>query len=281
MRVGCHVSIGGNIYESVDRAAALGCDTMQIFSRNPRGWQVKPLAKADAEEFKRRRKAKGISPLIVHIPYLINLASPEEKLYKQSIAAYIEDVERADMLGAEYFNTHVGNHKGMGEDFGLDRLGKALDIIIKKSKPKLMILLENTAGGGSELGYKFKHFKGILKKVRKKEEVGLCLDTCHAYAAGYDLATRKGLEDMLDEIDSLIGLKKLKVLHANDSKAPLGSRIDRHEHIGRGRIGTKGFQAMTRHPVLKKMPFILETPKKRPADDPMNLAKLRQISRGR
>ncbi len=281
MRVGCHVSIGGNIYESVDRAAALGCDTMQIFSRNPRAWQVKPLTDADAEEFKKRRKAKGILPLIVHIPYLINLASPEEKLYKRSIAAYIEDIKRADMLGAEYFNTHVGNHKGMGEDFGLERLGEALDIIIERSKPKVMILLENTAGSGSELGYKFEHFQKIIKKVKKKDMVGLCLDTCHAYAAGYDLATGKGLEATLDGIDSSIGLKKLKAIHANDSRAPLGSRIDRHEHIGQGRIGTKGFHALTHHPVLKELPFILETPKKRPTDDPMNLAKLRQISKGR
>jgi len=277
MRVGCHVSIAGKIYESVDRAAALGCETMQIFSRNPRGWQVKPLREADTEEFKKRRKAKGISPLIVHIPYLINLASPDEKLYKRSIAAYIEDIERADMLGAEYFNTHVGNHKGMGEDYGLGRLGEALDLIIERSKPKVMILLENTAGSGSELGYRFEHFRRILKKVGKKEKIGLCLDTCHAYAAGYDVATKKGLEDMLDEIDSLIGLKRLKVVHANDSKAPLASRIDRHEHIGQGWIGTKGFHLLTHHPILKELPFILETPKKRPTDDPMNLAKLRQI----
>ncbi len=281
IRVGCHVSIGGNIYESVDRAAALGCETMQIFSRNPRGWQVKLLSEADAEEFKRRRKAKGISPLVVHIPYLINLASPEEKLYKRSIAAYIEDVERADTLGAEYFNTHVGNHKGMGEDFGLDRLGEALDTIIERSKPKVMILLENTAGSGTELGYTFEHFQGVIKRVKRKDMVGLCLDTCHAYAAGYDVATKKGLEATLGEIDSSIGLKKLKVIHANDSKAPLGSHIDRHEHIGQGRIGTEGFRVLTHHPVLRELPFILETPKKSPTDDPMNLAKLRQIYKGR
>lgn len=277
MRLGLHVSIAGKIYESVDRAHALGCECMQIFSRNPRSWQTAKLVKSDVEEFKRRREKEKIKPLIVHIPYLVNLASPEDKLYKKSIQSYIEDAERADLLGAEYFITHLGSHKGEGQDLGIRRFASALDKIIKKLHPKVMILLENTAGSGNWLGGTFEEISEIMEKSNQKKNLGLCFDTCHAYAAGYDIANKEGLNKTLKKIDKLMGIDKLKVIHLNDSKGDLGSRLDRHEHIGEGRIGKSGFKVILHHPKLKSLPLILETPKKGPESDPMNLKAVRSI----
>ncbi|MBI5050792.1 MAG: deoxyribonuclease IV [Nitrospirae bacterium] len=277
MNLGVHVSIAGKIYEAVDRARELGCSAMQIFSRNPRGWRLSDLDPRDIKEFKRRRKEAKISPLSIHIPYVVNLASPKKYLYRNSIRTYIEDVKEADLLEADYFVTHTGSHMKSGEEAGLKRLSEALNIIISESKPNCLILLENTAGSGYWLGYKFQHHKRIIERVQDKQRIGLCLDTCHAYAAGYNLATEKGLKDTLNELDDLIGLERLRLIHINDCNAPLGSHLDRHEHIGKGGIGEEGFRAILHHPKLKRLPFILETPKKSPQDDPMNLAKVKKI----
>ncbi|MBA7575697.1 putative endonuclease 4 [subsurface metagenome] len=279
MKVGVHVSIAGKIYESVDRAKRLGCDTFQIFSRSPRSWQTKELKKAEAEEFKKRRKDVKIAPVIVHIPYLINLASPLNPLYQRSISAYIEDIKRAEILGANYFVTHIGNHKGKGEEYGISRIISALNQIISQTKPHLKILLENTAGAGTVLGYNFAQIAAIIKGIKGTKYFGLCLDTAHAYAAGYNIATEKGLEETLEEIDELIGLNKLFLIHANDSKTALGSRVDRHEDIGKGEIGRKGFVFIVNHPTLRPLPFILETPKKRPNEDVENLKIIRALEK--
>ncbi len=279
MLLGSHVSIAGAIYESVDRAASLGCNTMQIFSRNPRGWQVTGLSPSDVEEFKKRRKEKGISPVTVHMPYIINLASQDDKLYKKSISAYIEDIERAGVLGAEYFCTHLGSHGGKGDDWGIKRFTDGLNEILKKTLCPVTILLENTAGSGSWLGYKFEHLRRIIDGVKKDEKLGVCLDTCHTFTAGYDFRTEKGLKNILKEFDSIVGLNRLKLVHLNDSKAKLGSNIDRHEHIGKGEIGLAALKRFINHPELKDLPYILETPKKTPEDDPMNIAVVKKIVR--
>ncbi len=271
MRIGVHVSIAGKIYESVDRAVQLGCDTMQVFSRNPRGWQTTRLEKEDIEEFKKRRREKDIRPAIVHIPYLINLATPDDQLYRKSISSYIEDIERTDLLGAEYFVTHFGSHVGSGEENGIKRFSSALDEIIRKTKPKATILLETTAGSGSWLGYKFEHIRDIVNKLSDKKNVGVCLDTSHIFAAGYDIRTKAGLEDTLKKFDKLLGLRLIKVIHFNDSKALLGSNVDRHEHIGRGEIGLEALSRIINHPKLKDAAFIMETPKKTDKDDRMNM----------
>ena len=280
MRLGVHVSIAGKIYESIDRAKALGCDTVQIFSRNPRGWKSKGIAEEDVLEFRRRREKSGIYPVVVHIPYIINLASPDDSLYENSMRSYIEDIKEADLLGADYFVTHMGSHKGRGEDFGLNRLAGALNQIIDKARPSLVILLEITAGGGSSLGYKFEHLKTVIGKIKKKGKMGVCFDTSHAFEAGYNVSTKDGLEDTVKKFDNIIGLEALKVIHLNDSRSDFNSHADRHWHIGKGKMGLGAFKRIVNHPKLKDIPFILETPKKTDRDDKMNMSTVRKLHRG-
>jgi deoxyribonuclease-4 len=279
MRIGVHVSIAGKIYEALDRAKALGCDTMQIFSRNPRGWQVEEFEPNDVAEFARLKLKYKVSPVVVHIPYIINLSTPDDALYKRSIGAYIEDLKRADMLGAEYFVTHLGSHKGSGEDNGIKRFSLALKEIIVKAKPKTTILLENTAGSGDSIGYKFEHIKRILDSLGSAKKVGVCLDTAHSYEAGYDIKTKKGLEETLKKFDKLIGLDRIKVVHFNDSLSPLGSNVDRHEHLGKGEIGLDALKRVINHPRLKNAAFIMETPKESDKDDKRNIAIARKMCR--
>lgn len=278
MLLGVQVSTEGKIYEALNRAHKLGCNTMQIFSRNPQRWRENYLAPEDIEEFRKRQKKFKIKPLFVHIPYLINLASPNPRLYQASIEAYIEDILEAQGLEADYIVTHMGSHKETSEEEGLARLIEALDRILEKTRNSPVgILLENTAGSGSWLGYKFSHQKEIIQCTRQKERLGLCLDTAHAYLAGYDIATKEGLKAMLDEIGELVGLHLIRVIHLNDTKGELGSRHDRHEHIGKGRIGLEGMKRIINHPKLKNLPFILETPKKNPRDDKANLNTVRKL----
>lgn len=275
MKLGVHVSIAGHIYEAADRAAQLGCNTFQIFSRNPRGWETTDLDPEDAEEFKRRCRDNRISPVVVHIPYLINLCSPEDSLWKKSLDAYIEDIKRADMLGADYFITHLGSPKGNGVEYGIARFSKGMNEAIAGAKPKLMILLENTAGSGDSLGSKFEHLKAIMDNVKGK--LGVCLDTAHAFEAGYNDSSEAGLNSMMKEVDEIIGAEKIKVVHFNDSKSDLDSHYDRHWHIGKGNIGTQGMKRIVNHPKLKDCAFILETPKETDKDDKMNLAAVRKM----
>lgn len=277
MKLGVHVSIAGHIYEAADRAAQLGCNTFQIFSRNPRGWETTELDPEDAEEFKRRCRDNRISPVVVHIPYLINLCSPEDGLWKKSLGAYIEDIKRADMLGADYFVTHLGSPKGNGVEYGIARFSKGMNEAIAKAKPKLMILLENTAGSGDGLGSKFEHLKAIMDNVKGK--LGVCLDTAHAFEAGYNDSSEAGLDSMMKEVDEIIGAEKIKVVHFNDSKSDLDSHYDRHWHIGKGNIGVQGMKRIINHPKLKDCAFILETPKETEKDDKMNLAAVRKMRR--
>ena len=270
-RIGVHVSIAGKIWESLVRAKALGCNTMQIFSRNPRGWQASEFDPSDIENFKKLKRDYDIAPVAVHIPYIINLATPVDGLYKKSMVAYIEDIARADVLGVEYVVTHLGSHVGTGEDKGIKRFSDALNRIIHKAKPKTMILLENTAGSGSCIGYRFEHIKRIINGLDHPERVGVCLDTAHTFESGYDVKTKAGLEKTLKEFDKLIGLDKIKVVHFNDSLSTIGSRVDRHQHIGRGDIGLGAMGRIINHPKLRGAAFIMETPKETDKDDKMNL----------
>lgn len=284
MRLGFQVSIAGKIYEAVDRAKELGAQTMQIFSRNPRGWQVLELDRGDTREFKKRRKRENIFPLFIHIPYLINLASPDKRLYVRSINAYIDDIMRTDLLEAEFFITHLGSHVRDGEERGIERFVRALNLIIKKSNPKTTILLETTAGSGSSLGYRFEQIARIINRIEHKEKIGVCLDTQHIYAAGYDIVN--DLNGTIRTFDGIIGINKLMAIHLNDSKSVLGSRVDRHEHIGKGKIGLSAFRKILNHPALKHLPFVMETPKKTARDDfknmkvVMKLCKMRSLAKG-
>jgi deoxyribonuclease-4 len=280
MRLGVQVSTEGKIYEAVQRSHKLGCNTMQIFSRNPQMWRRAFLDPQEIEEFNQRRAKFKIRPLFIHIPYLINLASPNPGLYEGSIEAYIEDIKEAHKLKTDYIVTHMGSHKKTSEEEGLERLIRALNIILEKTKEFCVgILLENTAGSGSWLGYKFSHQKKVIQGLKQKERVGLCFDTAHAYLAGYDIATKEGLSRTLNEIDKLVGIKLIKLIHLNDARYKLNSHRDRHEHIGKGEIGQEAMQRIINHPKLKNLPFILETPKKSDADDLMNLETVRHLKR--
>lgn len=278
MLLGVHISKDGEIYEAFDTAKLLGCNTMQIFARSPQKWRNDYLAPQVIEEFKRRQTATNVKPVFVHISYLINLASPNPRLYHASIEAYIEDMLEAHVLGVDYIVTHMGSHKNTSEDAGLKRLIKALNTILEKTKnTKVGILLENTAGSGSWLGYTFSHQKRIIAGLKHKERVGLCFDTAHAYLAGYDIATKTGLDSTVNEIERLLGTDLIKLIHLNDAKGKLGSHHDRHDHIGKGSIGLEGMKRIVNHAKFRNIPLILETPKDTDGADKENLELVRSF----
>jgi len=277
MRIGLHVSIAGKIYESLERAKALGCNSMQIFSRNPRTWQSAKLDSSDVARFRELKRELDIDPVVVHIPYLINLATPNIPLYRKSIDAYIDDIKRSDALDAEYFVTHLGSHVGTGEEDGIARFADAINEIIEKAKPKTTILFENTAGSGSMIGYRFEHIKTIIDRLDDADNVGVCLDTAHTFEAGYDISTEAGFKSTMKKFDELIGSERIKVIHFNDSLSPFGSRVDRHQHIGKGNIGLDGMKRIINYPKFKDVTFIMETPKNTDRDDKMNMATARKI----
>lgn len=273
MRIGAHISIAGGVAKAVDRAKAAGCEAVQIFSGNPRGWKIVPFDPEASAEFRRCCREEEIYPVFIHSPYLINLSAPDEEIYCKSLAAFRNDLQRSDLLGADGFVIHVGYHRGEGMEAGVAKMAGALrETIAALPDLKTTILLENTASAGSSLGHRFENIAEIMDRSVAGEKLGLCFDTCHAYVSGYDVATAKGLKATLEEIDSLIGLDRLKLVHFNDSKYGLGSRRDRHEHIGQGRIGLDGMRRIARHPALQDKTFILETPKRTAADDPRNVA---------
>lgn len=277
MRLGVHVSIAGGLLEAVARAKRLGCTTMQIFSRSPRGGRAPHIAAEVAEQFDTQRRAAGIDPLAVHSPYIINLASPEMHMWKQSLRLYQEEYERASRLNAQYLVTHVGSHRGAGDAAGIVRVADALTQTLKATPSSVMILLENTAGSGQGLGDQFEQLAAMRAKVSAKNRIGICLDTAHLFAAGHPIHTAEGLEEVLRSFDRVVGIAHLRLIHLNDSKTPFGSRVDRHWHIGQGHLGTDAIRRFINHPQLKDLPFILETPKKTEADDPRNLAAVRKL----
>ena len=282
MKIGCHVSIAGGIDNSIVRAEELGCSTMQIFSKNASTWREKILKKDEVERFRKNLENSNINPVFIHTSYLINLASPSDELYFKSINAFIEEMKRADLLLPDpYLITHPGAHTGAREEYGIQRIIRAINIILEKSADlglKTMILLEDTAGSGTHLGYTFRQLKRMIEGAKDTKRIGMCFDTCHAYAAGYDLSHQEGIEQTLEEIDKYVGLERLKVIHINDSKFPLGSRKDRHMHIGKGYMGLEGFRVLVNHKYLKDLPFILETPKNDEKDDIRNINLVKSLS---
>lgn len=279
MRLGFHVSISGGFSLAAQRAYELGCTTMQIFSRNPRGWTVKPLDKGDIAEFKKLREKWDIGPVFVHTNYLINLASGKPDLYPRSIEQFVIDLERTEHLGAEYLVTHLGSASGKEAAWMIDRVSSALNMATKLHPPKATILLENTAGEAGDVGYTLAQVQEVIAGLDDAAQVGICYDTCHGFAAGYDIRTKKGVDALAKEIDSTVGLGRLKGIHLNDCLKDFGSRVDRHWHIGEGKIGEDGFRAFLRHPAFKDVPMIMETPKETEEDDPMNMRKARLLAR--
>jgi len=284
VKIGCHISIAGGIDNSVVRAVELGCNTMQIFSKNASTWREKILKKGEVESFRENLKKSNINPVFIHASYLVNLASPSDELYFKSINAFLEDIKRADLLLPDpYLIIHPGAHTGAGEEYGIQRIIRALNIILEESTDlglKTMILLEDTAGSGTHLGYTFGQLKRMMEGAKDRKRIGVCFDTCHAFAAGYDLSHREGIKQTLEEIDKYLGLEQLKVIHLNDSKFPLGSRKDRHMHIGKGYIGLEGFKVLVNHKYLKNLPFILETPEYDEKDDLKNINLVKNLVQG-
>lgn len=278
LKIGCQVSIAGKIYESPERAAHLGCNTMQIFARNPRQWRKSSLSEEDIKTFKEKRKASGINPVIIHIPYTLNLAATKESFYKITIREFTQDLLEADKLGADYLVTHMGSYKGSTKEKGLLRIAKALKKVLDAAQNvKTMLLLENTSGSGNWLGYEFSQQKVIFEQLNWPQNLGLCLDTAHCFAAGYNIDNPDGIDALIAEIDEQVGIERLKVVHLNDTKEKLGSLKDRHCDIGKGNIGKKGFAYLLRHPALRDLPFILETPKDDDGDDIRNLNVVREL----
>ncbi len=275
-RLGVHVSISGGLDRAVSRAKELGCNTLQIFSRNPRGWAAPPLKTEAIINFANLISTEDIEPIIVHTPYLINLASPDEEIYKKSIETLALDLQRARLLGATYVVTHLGSTKGTDEKVGLQRVIQALKIALDK-KSSVGLLLENGAGAGRELGSSFEQINIIMEEVNAGPQLGVCFDSCHAFVAGYDLRTKEKVHLLAREIDRTIGFKSICLLHINDAVGDLGSHLDRHEHIGQGKIGVHGFQYLLDHPSFRGIPLILETPKRDLRDDRRNLKIIREV----
>ncbi|HEX9371613.1 MAG TPA: deoxyribonuclease IV [Roseiflexaceae bacterium] len=286
MKFGAHMSISGGLHKAFGHGERAGCDTIQIFSKNQQQWRAKPLADQDIALFKAEQQRTGFGPLIVHDSYLINLASPSDELWEKSIAAFGDELERGAALGIPYLVTHPGAHTGSGEETGLLREAAALNRLLDAgvggpstgSGQAVTILLETTAGQGSALGYRFEHLARLIELVDRAERLGVCVDTCHILAAGYDIRTPEACAATFDEFDRVVGIERIKAFHLNDSQKDLGSRVDRHTHIGAGCVGLEGFRAIVNDPRFASLPMILETPKGEDlAEDIENLAKLRGL----
>jgi len=278
IRCGVHVSIAGSIDQAVDRAKEKRCDTFQVFTRNPRGWKFKKLIPDEVTLFRQKLKESMIEPAVAHMPYLPNLSCPMKMIYKKSVKALTVELDRCAMLGMPYLVTHLGSHLGKGRDIGLERLIEAINAAFDSSRGRTMLLLENTAGTKNSMGSSFEDMREILDHVAEKSRVAVCFDTCHAFAAGYDLRDAESVERTVAELGKVVGLDLLKVVHANDSKGKLASRLDRHEHIGMGQIGEQGFKAILHNDVFRKLPLILETPLDRRGTDVTNLRRLRELA---
>jgi deoxyribonuclease IV len=282
--LGAHLSIAGGVVNALLAAERLGCSTVQLFTKNSNQWVGKPFGPDEPAEFRKTLRRTRLKFATSHDSYLINLASADRALWRRSVEAFADELDRAEALGLTYLVTHPGAHVGCGEDAGLANVVRAIDEVhARRPDYKVQILLELTAGQGTCLGHRFEHLAAILERIREPKRVGVCLDTCHVFAAGYAFATEAEYAATTDEFDRLIGLKKLKLFHLNDSKKPRGSRVDRHEHIGRGHIGLEPFRRIVNDPRFQKTPMILETPKE-DADghemDPVNLATLRGLYEG-
>lgn len=277
MKFGFHISIAGGFSKVAGRARARGCETIQLFSRNPRGWRYAPLEKEEVEEFRSSIKASGLFPVFLHLPYLPNLASQQSKFYSPSISAVATDLKRAEQLGAQYLIIHIGHRMESSEDEAIEAVSQGINQAFEKVKNSVTLLMENTAGQGSEIGYTFDQIRKIIERVHENKRMGVCLDTAHSFEAGYDLSKKDGIEWTLESFDKTVGLKRIHVFHLNDSKTPLGSRKDRHWHIGEGYIGLEGFRYLINHPLLRHLPGIMETPRKDTVEDLKNMKVIRSL----
>ena len=262
LRIGAHMSVAGGVSKAVDRAAAHGCEALQIFTKNGNRWLGKALDPTDVRRFRARLEETAIRPAVSHASYLINLATTFDPLRRQSIDAFIDELDRADALGLLGVVVHPGTCTAGSEEEGLRLIAAAIgEALAARAGSQAMVLLEHTAGQGRTLGYRFEHLAAIIDHLDGSPRVGVCLDTCHLVASGYDIVTDAGYCETFDAFGRLVGLGRLKVFHANDSKKPCGSRVDRHEHIGRGCLGEEPFRRLLHDPRFRGLPLLIETEK--------------------
>ncbi len=270
-RLGFHLSAAGGVYNAIDEAAELGINALQIFTKNSNRWTAPPLKENDIKLFHEKWRSSGDLSIISHTGYLINLAGEGENLEK-SKTLMREEILRAHLLGIKYLVLHPGNHKERGVDAGIKSVAENLDEIFAEDETEVMVLLETTAGQGSSVGHRFEHIRDIIALSKCSSRIGVCLDTCHIFAAGYDISTPEGYVYTMDEFDRLIGFDRLKLFHFNDSKKSTGSKVDRHEHIGLGVIGSTGLSLLLNDERFNHIDYIMETPVDDVRDDRDNLA---------
>jgi deoxyribonuclease-4 len=284
MPFGAHMSISGGVSKAFARGEQVNCEAMQIFTKSERQWKVKPLPDEEIAAYKAEQKRSGIGPVIVHASYLVNMASPKDDLWQKSTAAFADELERCALLDIPYIVVHPGAHTGSGEEAGLKRHAEALNQLFEAGAGAgVMVLLETTAGQGTALGWRFEHLAYLLEAVPHTERLGICLDTCHIFAAGYDIRTAETYAQTFAEFERIIGLQHLKVFHLNDTQKEAGSRVDRHDHIGKGCLGVEAFRLLVNDPRFSSIPMIIETPKEdmdNAPEDKENLALLRSLKAG-
>jgi len=279
MQIGAHVSISGSLDMAVDNAVERECNAFQIFTRNPRSWFAKDLDPDQVKKFKEKLQKSRIDRMATcaHMPYLPNLSSPDEDGYQKSIKSMTQEIERCHELGIPYLVTHLGSHKGSGEENGIRRLVGALNKVAE-TNADVIILLENTAGQKNSVGSDFTQLEEIFSKCKPSKKFGICLDTCHAFVAGYDLRTKEDVTKVIKKFDDSIGLENLKILHLNDSKGELNSNRDRHDHIGLGAIGKEGLGEIVKIMNKNNIPIVLETPIDDIRDDFENISKAKSLA---
>ena len=279
--LGAHMSIAGGVHTAVERGISIGCTTMQMFVKNNNQWRGKELTDEDISTYKKLRQESSIGPVVVHDAYLINLCATDKEILRKSRAALKDELDRCERLGVEYLNFHPGSHIGAGEKEGIKRIGESLNIVHDQTRGYgVRSVLETTAGQGTAIGYRFDQLREIIDLVDNAERMAVCVDTCHVFAAGYDIATERGYEKTFEDFDAVIGLGRLAAFHINDSKREFGSRVDRHEHIGKGAIGKTGFRLLMNDDRFRTVPKILETPKgPEMKEDVMNMKVLRSMVR--
>jgi deoxyribonuclease-4 len=277
VRIGVHSSIAGGISKAVEHAASLNCSTLQIFSHNPRQWRKSGISPDEAERFRLLRKKYDITPVFIHVSYLINLAALSTEILNKSIDLLSYELDNADAIDAEYIVLHTGSASGQDGHKARAGAAKALLKAVGSRQHRASVLLENTAGEKGDITSSITALAEIIDACNCEQIAGICVDTCHAFSSGYDLTSGEGIEKLLGEIEKYVGLDKLKLIHLNDSKKPLGSGVDRHEHIGKGFIGTNGFRNLLLDKRISKVPMVLETPRKNKDDDRINLEQVFSI----
>ncbi len=277
--LGSHMSIAGGVHTAFERGASIGCTTMQVFVKNNNQWLGKPLTDKDISKYRTEEAKTTIAPVVAHAAYLINLCATNADTLKKSRNAFIDELKRCESISIKALIFHPGSHVEAGEEEGIKRIAESINIAHEKTKDFCVLsALECTAGQGSAIGYRFEHLREIIDLVDEKERMAVCLDTCHLFAAGYNISTEEGWNTTIKQFDEIVGLNRLVAIHTNDSKKELGSRVDRHEHIGRGEIGADGIRSFLMDERIAGRPLILETPKKTPQDDPENLRIVRLMA---